>query len=105
MISNHVPSSTTTTSGDRRMASSSAPIHAMLPEAHGHAAGQLESGHAAMSDLPNQMTLCMKSGDAVAMDYRLLHGTHGNASNARRDCILLSFAADWQQLPDDIKAA
>ena len=47
----------------------SAPIHAILPEAHGHAAGRLESGHAAMSDLPNQMTLCLKSGDAVPMDY------------------------------------
>jgi hypothetical protein len=46
----------------------SAPIHAILPEAHGHAAEQLESGHAAMSDLPNQMTLCMKAEDAVAMD-------------------------------------
>ena len=82
----------------------SAPIHAILPEAHGNAARQLESGHAAMSDLPNQETLCLKSGDAVALDYRLLHGTHGNTSDARRDCVLLSFTADWQQLPDDIKA-
>jgi Phytanoyl-CoA dioxygenase (PhyH) len=82
----------------------SAFIHALLPEAHGQAAEELGPGHVAMSDLPEQVTLCLKAGDAVTIDYRLLHGTHRNASNKRRDCILLSFIASWQALPDDIKA-
>jgi ectoine hydroxylase-related dioxygenase (phytanoyl-CoA dioxygenase family) len=82
----------------------SAPIHALLLEAHGHAAGDLEPEHVAMSDLPDQITLCLSAGDAVAIDYRLLHGTHANASDTRRDCILLSLTPSWQQLPDDIKA-
>jgi len=82
----------------------SAPIHAVLPEAHGQAMVGLAPGHIAMSDLPDQATLCLQSGDAVAVDYRLLHGTHGNASDARRDCIILNFTPSWRQLPDDIKA-
>ncbi len=78
-------------------------IHASLPEAHAHAANDLEPEHVAMSDHPDQVTLCLKAGDAVAIDYRLLHGTHGNASDARRDCILLSFTPFWRELPADIK--
>ena len=75
-----------------------------LPEAHSHGAGDLESGHVAMTDHSGQVTLSLKAGDAVATDYRLLQGTHGNASSTRRDCILLSFAPSWQRLPEDIKA-
>jgi len=78
-------------------------IHAYLPEAHALAANDLEPGHIAMSDHPDQVTLCLRAGDAVAIDYRLLHGTHGNASDARRDCILLSFTPFWRELPADIK--
>ena len=81
----------------------STPIHAILPEAHSQSAGGLESGHVAMTDLADQVTLSLKAGDAVATDYRLLHGTHGNAGSTRRDCILLSFTPSWQRLPEDIK--
>jgi ectoine hydroxylase-related dioxygenase (phytanoyl-CoA dioxygenase family) len=82
----------------------SAPIHASLPEAHSQTAETLEAGHVAMTDLPDQLTPGMRAGDAVAIDYRLLHGTHGNASSTRRDCILLSFTPSWRRLPEDIKA-
>jgi hypothetical protein len=82
----------------------SAPIHAVLPEAHGHAAAGLEPEHVAMSDLPDQVTLCLSAGDAVVLDYRLLHGTHGNATDIRRDCVVLNFAPSWRRLPGDIRA-
>jgi Phytanoyl-CoA dioxygenase (PhyH) len=82
----------------------SAPIHAVLPEAHDKTAVDLSPGNIAMSDLSDQVTLCLRPGDAVAVDYRLLHGTHGNASDARRDCVILNFTPSWRQLPDDIKA-
>ena len=82
----------------------SAPIHAVLPEAHGHSAEGLEPGHIVLSDLPDQVTLGLRAGDAVVIDYRLLHSTHGNAGNTRRDCILLSFTPSWRELPNDIKA-
>jgi ectoine hydroxylase-related dioxygenase (phytanoyl-CoA dioxygenase family) len=79
-------------------------IHALLPEAHGQGAGNLESEHVAMNDLPGQVTLSLRAGDAVAIDYRLLHGTHGNASSSRRHCILLSFTPSWRRLPEEIRA-
>jgi len=82
----------------------SAPIHALLPEAHGEDADGLESGHPAMSDLDGQVTMNVRAGGAVVIDYRLLHGTHPNDSNARRDCILLSFTPSWRSLPEDVRA-
>lgn len=82
----------------------SAPIHAILPEAHSEHSQGLEPGHAAMGNLGGQITPDLKAGDAVAIDYRLLHGTHPNATNARRDCVLFSFTPCWRQLPEDIRA-
>src|SRR5262249_21590764 len=82
----------------------SLPLHAILPEAHGEDANALTSVHPAMSDCPDQITLDMQPGDAVVIDYRLLHGTHPNTKPTRRDCILLSFTPDWDALPGDIKA-
>lgn len=77
------------------------PIHALLPEPH--STGELDAGHIAMSDHSEQETLRLQAGDAVAIDYRLLHGTHENASDARRDCILLSFTPSWQNLPEEVR--
>jgi hypothetical protein len=57
-----------------------------------------------MTDLPDAVTPRMRAGDAVVIDYRLLHGTHENVSSSRRDCILLSFTPSWSRLPDDIRA-
>lgn len=82
----------------------SAPIHAVLPEAHGQAAERIGPEHIAMSDLSDQATLSLEAGDATVIDYRLLHGTHGNASDAKRSSILLSFTPSWQGLPHDIRA-
>jgi len=82
----------------------STPTHAVLPEAHSVNAQELDPGHAAFRDLPGQITLCLSAGDAVVIDYRLLHGTHGNGCGSRRDCIFLSFTPNWKALPADIKA-
>jgi hypothetical protein len=51
-----------------------------------------------------EVTLAARAGDAVALDYRLLHGTHPNAAPARRDAVLLSFTPSWRGLPRDIRA-
>ena len=47
--------------------------------------------------------LSVKAGDAVVTDYRLLHGTHANATGVRRDCVLLSFTPNWSELPEEIR--
>lgn len=81
----------------------SVPIHASLQQVDTHAPSDIGPDHIAMIDHPDQVTFPLNAGDAVAIDYRLLHGTHGNSSNVRRDCIILNFAPSWRDLPDDIK--
>jgi hypothetical protein len=77
-------------------------LHAALPEAHGLDANTAPTDHPAMRDAPGQVTIAAAAGDAVVIDYRLLHGTHANASLDRRDCILLSFIPAWRVLPVEI---
>jgi hypothetical protein len=78
-------------------------LHASLPEPHSSSANSLAVGHPAMSDHPEQVTPCLRAGDAVVIDYRLLHGTHANKSSSRRDCVLLSFIPDWTNFPSELK--
>jgi hypothetical protein len=78
-------------------------LHAALPEAHARAAEELDLAHTAMTDHADQVTLRLAAGDAVLMDYRLLHGTHPNRSAARRDGVLLTFAPSWRTLPPEIR--
>ena len=49
-------------------------------------------------------TLEARAGDAVVIDYRLLHGTHANGSDIRRDALILNFAPSWASLPEDVRA-
>ena len=79
-------------------------VHCLLPEAHGELADRLPPDHAAMADLPGQTTLNLQAGDAVVLDYRLLHGTHANETRRRRDCVLLSFIPAWCDLPMEMRA-
>lgn len=81
----------------------SLPLHATVRDAHAEAA-ELPLDHGALSDQPGQVTLSARAGDAIVLDYRLLHGTHPNASAERRDCVLLSFTPSWRGLPADIRA-
>jgi hypothetical protein len=79
-------------------------MHRSLPEAHGADANSVSTSHPAMRDAEGQITIGLKAGDAVVLDYRLLHATHANESLERRDCILLSFIPAWRQLPAEILA-
>jgi ectoine hydroxylase-related dioxygenase (phytanoyl-CoA dioxygenase family) len=56
------------------------------------------------STATGKVTLPARAGDAVALDYRLLHGTHANAAAARRDAVLLTFTPGWSGLPRDVRA-
>ena len=82
----------------------SLPLHELLPAAHARDADALDAHDAAMRDQPGQRTLDVRAGDAVVTDYRLLHGTHANTTAARRDCVLLSFAPSWRELPEELRA-
>ncbi|TKR30157.1 phytanoyl-CoA dioxygenase family protein [Luteimonas gilva] len=56
------------------------------------------------ADLPEQITIAAEPGDAVAMDYRLLHATHANATDRSRNAILLNFAPHWSTLPSELRS-
>ena len=79
-------------------------LHAALPEAHAREAGELDEDDVALSDRAEQVTLDVRAGDAVVIDYRLLHGTHANAGGERRLCLVVTFAPAWSDLPGDIRA-
>ena len=81
----------------------SIPLHAVLPAAHADPATALDANHPAMAAQPGQATIAVRAGDAVVLDYRLLHGTHANAGPHRRDGLLMSFAPNWDGLPPDIR--
>jgi ectoine hydroxylase-related dioxygenase (phytanoyl-CoA dioxygenase family) len=68
-------------------------LHRLLPSAH--------STHCDTLDLADP---ALNAGDAVAVDYRLLHGTHHNDGTADRHCVVLNFAPEWNRLPEDIRA-
>jgi ectoine hydroxylase-related dioxygenase (phytanoyl-CoA dioxygenase family) len=80
----------------------SSSLHAFLPEAHAPDA-DLSPDHPAADDHEDQVTLAVRAGDAVVLDYRLLHGTHANGTGERRDCIVLTLTPAWRQLPEDIR--
>lgn len=75
-------------------------LHSALGEAE---ASTVDSANLAARDQPEQVTLELSAGDAVVIDYRLLHGTHPNESDVRRNCLLLNFAPSWRDLPLEIR--
>src|ERR1700730_16627382 len=79
-------------------------MHGQLPEPHGSYANGLAFDHPAMIDNQAQITVSVQAGDAVVLDYRLLHGTLANNTPNRRDCLLLSFIPNWRMLPPELKA-
>jgi hypothetical protein len=79
-------------------------LHAVLPTAHSNDAVALDPIHPAMADHPDQTTVALRAGDAVVLDYRLLHGTHPHTGDEVRDTILLSFTPAWNALPDELRA-
>ncbi len=80
----------------------STPLHAALAETD-PAAGALPAGHPLMADAADQMTARLAPGDGVLMEYRLLHGTHPNRANTRRDAVIMNFTPNWSALPPEIR--
>ena len=81
----------------------SVPLHALLPDGHADDRHADDHSHPVVRDHPDQVTVALRAGDAVVLDYRLLHGTHPHGGEARRDCVLLTFTPAWAALPRDIR--
>ncbi len=98
---------TTVTTGALRVLPSShhdvTDLHPVVP-LDGIEPHTIGSGHPATRDHPRQVTIAAEPGDAVVLDYRVLHGTHPNAAPTARECLIMNFAPDWGSLPDEIRA-
>lgn len=76
------------------------PLHEAL---YGDPTDAQDGGPTWIDDDGRGMTLELDEGDAVLLDYRLLHGTHPNDSTTTRDCVVLNFSPCWAELPFDIQ--
>jgi ectoine hydroxylase-related dioxygenase (phytanoyl-CoA dioxygenase family) len=79
-------------------------VHAELAGAHADETTAADDAHPVMRDHPLQVTCAARAGDAVLVDYRLLHGTHPNEASHRRTCLIVNFAPAWSELPEEIRA-
>ena len=63
------------------------PLHDILPSAHGESLQRVDdANHPAYQHFPGEVDIPVKAGDLVIGDSRLLHASHGNQSDERRDC-------------------
>ncbi len=75
------------------------PLHDLLSEAHTpelREARNLDSIEYALR--PDEVDVCVKAGDLVIGDSRILHASHANDSDARRTVITLWFHPDMKAL-------
>jgi ectoine hydroxylase-related dioxygenase (phytanoyl-CoA dioxygenase family) len=75
-----------------------------VPPDHRAADELKREGFTVLREFAHNTLAPLLAGDAVLIDYRLLHGTHAKESAIRRECLILTFAPDWSALPDDVRA-
>ena len=77
------------------------PLHRELSEAHSQelsAAKNLD--RVEFSSRPDEVDVCVKAGDLVIGDSRILHASHSNDSDARRTVLTLWFHPDMAALDE-----
>ncbi|MAF09855.1 phytanoyl-CoA dioxygenase [Candidatus Poribacteria bacterium] len=82
------------------------PLHDVVPDAHTDALRRIDdAGHPADAEAEGEVDLCVKAGDLVIGDSRILHATHANASDHRRTVITLWYHPVFHELPEPMRAA
>jgi hypothetical protein len=76
-------------------------VHDSLVTAH---VDDVPTDHPSLAGHPNEVALPARAGDAFVLDYRLLHGTYRHDGGRSRECVILSFAPHWSELPDEIRS-
>lgn len=65
------------------------PLQDLLPAAHGPEIQQADESHPAFMEHPDEIDVCVKAGDLVIADARVLHAAWPNRTNQRRPLVLL----------------
>ena len=74
------------------------PLHDEMVPAHEQGARFIEEDHPTMfSDHPDQVDVCVKAGDLVLADARVLHSAYRNQTDERRTLVLA-----WHRRPDTV---
>jgi hypothetical protein len=80
------------------------PLHSALPEAHGPEIGMHSLTDVAHGPREDEVSVCVRAGDAILGDARLLHATHPNSSASRRTCLTTWYLPTFDKLPSSLKA-
>ena len=81
------------------------PLHALIARPHSpelHSAKMEDTP--SFSDRPDEVDVCVKAGDLLIGDARLLHAAHNNQTDEERMLITLWYQPDFAHLPEDIQA-
>lgn len=80
-------------------------LHDLLDEAHTEALLRAQDPTApAFSDRPDEVDVCVRAGDLVIGDSRLLHASHANTSDGRRTVITLWYHPDLHRFDERSQA-
>ena len=81
------------------------PMHNNFPEAHTDEIRRAEdTEHPAFQPHPDGVDVCVKAGDLVVGDSRLLHSAHANRTDKRRTVITLWYHPVFYELPEAMQA-
>jgi ectoine hydroxylase-related dioxygenase (phytanoyl-CoA dioxygenase family) len=81
-------------------------LHDAAPDAHTDGLRRYDDpAHPAYATVEDEIDLCVKAGDLVIGDSRLLHSAHGNGSDRRRTVITLWYHPLFHELPGSMRAA
>ncbi|NKB71369.1 MAG: phytanoyl-CoA dioxygenase [Candidatus Latescibacteria bacterium] len=81
------------------------PMHEAVPEAHTEAVRRAnDPSHPVFADHPDEIDVCVKAGDLVLGDSRLLHSARANKTDQRRTVITLWYHPLFYQLPEPMQA-
>ncbi len=79
--------------------------HDTAPEAHTDDARRMaDPDHPGYKPMPGEVDVPVRAGDLVVGDARLLHASHGNASEVRRTVITLWYYPAFSSLPEGIRS-
>ena len=81
------------------------PLHEMMRSAHSDElkkATNLESKE--FQSHPDEVNVCVKAGDLVIGDSRIIHGSHPNNSELERPVITIWMHPEFSSLPEELQA-
>jgi ectoine hydroxylase-related dioxygenase (phytanoyl-CoA dioxygenase family) len=81
------------------------PLHDLMRSAHTEDLRQAKDLNAnEFLPHPDEVNVCVKAGDLVIGDSRIIHGSHPNNSNVERPVITLWMHPNYSQMPEELQA-